>query len=261
MNTFHLTPKKLLGTKLLPPVWDSAKVAFVCFTPFPNGLKKYVVELAHERYFLHTPNSEVRLCRFQDISFIVVSEVYGFAVGATTVEELVHHGIRNIIAMGYVGAFNGAPLGQPFIAKDTMSDLPLAAHYGIPEFVRCKPTGDLYQIVKSCVVKDLTKWGDYSVWTSNSLYRESPEIVQRMRDKHCDVVNMDTLSVYAVTPVCARDSKRGIGCIYVGTVTDSKEKDDVNWDSDLIKAVEREETHPHDKLVKFMVEIILPHLQ
>ena len=93
-NTLHLTPKKLLGSNVLPPKWNAAQVAFVCFTPFPNGLKKYVEQLAPERYFLHTPNSEVRLCRFEGIPFIVVSEVYGFAVGATTVEELVHHRSR-----------------------------------------------------------------------------------------------------------------------------------------------------------------------
>ena len=165
MKTPHLTPEKLLGTNVLPSGWDSAKTALVCFTPFPNGLTEYVEQVARERYFLHTPHSEVRLCRFKDIPFIVVSEVYGFAVGATTVEELVHHGIDNIIAMGYVGAFNSAPMGQPFVAKDTMSDLPLAAHYGVPEFVACKPIGDLYQVVNSCIKQDSTKWGDYSVWT------------------------------------------------------------------------------------------------
>ena len=42
-----------------------------------------------------------------------------------------------------------------------------------------------------------------------------------MKDQGCDVVNMDTLSIYAVTPVCAHDAHREVGCLYVGTVTDS----------------------------------------
>ena len=260
MTTPHLTPEKLLGADLLPPVWAAARVAFVCFTPFPNGLNPYVEEPARERYFLHTPNSEVRLCRYEDIPFIVVSEVYGFAVGATTVEELVHHGIRYIIAMGYVGAFNAAPVGQPFVATDTMSDLPLAAHYGVREYVRCAPTDELYELVSACIQDDSADWGHYSVWTGNSLYRESPQLVQHMRDQGCDVVNMDTLSIYAVTPVCAQDAKRDVGCIYVGTVTDSQQDKTEDWKSDLIEAVKREGAHPHDRLVRFLVETVLPGL-
>ena len=257
MNTFHLTPKKLLGSVTLPPEWAAAQVAFVCFTPFPNGFKPYVKQTAQERYFLHSPNSEVRLCQFEDIPFLVISEVYGFAVGATTVEELVYYGIRYIFAVGYVGAFNGAPVGQPFIAKETMSDLPLAAHYGVREFVRCRPTEDLYQLVSSCIADQ--QWGEYVVWTGNRIYRESQPTIQQMKEQGCEVVNMDTLSSYAVTPVCARDAQRDVSCLYVGTVTDSgSEAEELS--SDLIEAVKRETVHPHDELVKFMVEILLPRL-
>ena len=65
MNTPHLTPKKLLKKNTFPTHWTEVKTAFVCFTPFPNGFKKYVIESATERYFLHSPNSEVRLCKFE----------------------------------------------------------------------------------------------------------------------------------------------------------------------------------------------------
>ena len=172
----HLTPEKFLGSNVLPPEWAAANVAFVCFTPFPNGLKTYVEEPAPERYFLHIPNSEVRLCRYQRIPFIVVSEVYEFAVGATTVEELVHHGISHIVAIGYAGAFNAVPVGQPFVATDTMSDLLLAAHYGVREYVRSAPTEKLYQLVNACIQDDAADWGHYTVWTGNGLYRESPQL-------------------------------------------------------------------------------------
>jgi uridine phosphorylase len=261
MTTPHLTPEKLLGANLLPPTWSAAQTAFVCFTPFPNGFKNYVEELAADRYFLHSPNSEVRLCRYDDIPFIVVSEVYGFPVGVTTVEELVHHGIKHIIAVGYAGAFNAAPVGQPFVAKDTMSDLPIATHYGVREYVRCSPTTALYELLNESIKDNAENWGHFTVWNGNSLYRESPQIVQHMKDQGCDVVNMDTLSIYAATPVCARDAQREVRCIYVGTVTDSLEEKTEDWESDLIEAVKREKVHPHDKLVQFLVETFLPQLQ
>ena len=163
MNTSHLTPEKLLGNNVLPPEWDKAQVAFICFTPFPNGFKPYIKETAQDRYFLHSPNSEVRLCRFQDIPFLVISEVYGFAVGATTVEELVHHGVKTIIAVGYAGAFNNALVGQPFVAANTMSDLPLAAHYGIHEYERCQPSVGLLNVLDTCIKGDANQWGHFTV--------------------------------------------------------------------------------------------------
>ena len=114
--------------------------------------------------------------------------------------------------------------------------------------------------MNACVKDDSAQWGQYTVWTGNSLYRESDQIVQHMRGQGCDVVNMDTLSIYAVTPVCARDAQRDVGCIYVGTVTDSMEDKSEDWNSDLIEAVNRKEAHPHDQLLHFMVETVLPHL-
>jgi hypothetical protein len=82
-----------------------------------------------------------------------------------------------------------------------------------------------------------------------------------MKEQGCEVVNMDTLSIYAVTPVCAHDAQREVSCIYVGTVTDSMGNQSEEWSSDLIEAVNRETVHPHDGLINFMVEIVLPRLK
>ncbi len=253
----HLTPKKLFGNNKLPNHWAEAKVAFICFTPLPTGFQSYIKEVAQERYFLHSPNAEVHLCQYQETAFITISEVYGFAVGTTTVEELIHYGIDYIIGIGYAGAFNGAKVGQKFVAKDTMSDLPIATHYGIDAFELSKVNIGFYNTIKANLDDS---WGHYRVWNGNSLYREYSDTIQLMTSKGCDVVNMDTLSVYAASKVCAEELKRDIRFIYVGTVTDSANADGEEWDSDLIEAVEGQEKHPHDDLVKFMVEVLLPEL-
>ena len=256
MPTPHLTPANLLGDSRLPARWQAAQTAFICFTPFPNGFKPYITEVASERYFLHSPNSEVRLGQFGDQSFLVLSEVYGFAVGSTTVEELIHYGIKQIIGVGYAGAFNGAPVGKHFVATATMSDLSLAHHYGVQAFASCGPTPSLLRELQALLEQGEQVWGEYTVWNGNSLYREYPETIAQVRDQGCDVVNMDTLSIYAVAPVCAPDARY----LYVGTITDAADSNEETWASDLIEAVERQSAHPHDHLVKFMVESFLPSL-
>lgn len=253
----HLTPEKLFKDSKLPDDWAAAKIAFICFTPLPNSFKRYVKSVAQERYFLHSPNSEVHLCEFEGIAFIVVSEVYGFAVGTTTVEELVHYGVEYIIGIGYAGAFNGAKVGQRFVAKDTMSDLPIATHYDVDAFEHCSADAQFYKLLKKHIDDS---WGHYTVWNGNSLYREYAETIQQMTAKGCDVVNMDTLSVYAASKVCTQESTKNIHYIYVGTVTDSANTEGEEWDSDLLEAVEGQAQHPHDDLVNFMVEVILPKL-
>jgi len=261
MDTPHLTPEKLLHTITFPAHWKEAKIAFVCFTPFPNGFKKYVIETAVERYFLHSPNDEVKLCKFEELSFIVISEVYGFPVGATTVEELVYYGIEQIIGIGYVGAFNGAPIGQSIIGKNTLSDLPIAKHYGVNEFERVYPTNNIYKNLKNAIKIENKKWGDYSIWTSNSLYRETSSLVKKIKEANCDVVNMDALSIYSVGSVCNKEQENDIEFIYVGTVTDSANKEiEEHWESDLLEAVKRKEKHPHDDLVEFMVEKVMKNI-
>ena len=117
MTTPQLIPAKLFYGKTLPAKWKEPLAAFICLTPFPTGFEKYVIDVSTERFFLHSPCREVRLCAYKNISSIILSEVYGFEVGSTIDEELIYFGIKNIIGNGYVGAFDGAPIGQKFIAK------------------------------------------------------------------------------------------------------------------------------------------------
>ncbi len=102
------------------------------------------------------------------------------------------------------------------------------------------------------------RWRIRTIWNGNSLYREYPEMIAQMKERGCDAVNMDTLSIYAVAPVCNRDAARPIEYIYVGTVTDAMQSETDEWVSDLIEAVKRDDAHPHDGLNKFIVEALLP---
>lgn len=256
----HLTPGLLFNNKQLTPRWAAAQTAFICFTPFPAGFEPYVVEVSSERYFLHSPCSEVRLCIYQGISFLVISEVYGFEVGSTTVEELVYYGISTIIGVGYVGAFNGAPMGQRFIASAAMSDLPLGQHYGVGAFELTHPETSLYQILSTLTAVEELDWPHYTVWCSNSLYREYPATILAMKAHGCSVVNMDTISIYGVAPLCAKESGLNVRYVYVGTVTDAVSKEGTSGESDLMETITSDARQPHDDLVTYLVETLLPEL-
>lgn len=260
MSTPYLTPQRLLNDRRLPSQWLAARVAFVCFTPFPPAFEPYVVEVASTRYFIHSPVGEVRLCCYSGIYFIVISEVYGFEVGSTTVEELVYYGIHDIIGIGYAGAFNGAPMGQWFIVKAAMSDIPLAKHYGVEEYQPIAPDREMYARVRTIAAATGSTWEEWMVWCTNSIYREYPGTVADMKARGCSIVNMDTVAIYAVARVCALETEKRVRYIYVGTVTDSMEGGGVDWESQLIETIESEESQSHHSLIQCMVEQVLPAL-
>ena len=261
INNSHLTPEKILSTMAFPQRWKKAKTAFICYTPFPQGFSPFVEEVSCARYFLHSPTNEVHLCSVRDIPFLVISEVYGFLVGATTVEELIYRGVDTIIGIGYAGAFNSAPMGKKFIAMEVISDLPLANHYGVDAFQTVKPSASLLHLLSGLIKDKNGEWGRYRLWNSNSLYREYPDLVEGMKGKGCDAVNMDVLSLYAVAPVCAREAERDVRYIYVGSVTDAESLDEESWSSDLSDVVRGRGDNPHDDLVQFMVEKFLPAIE
>jgi len=260
VNNAHLTPAKLLVDMPMPPRWSQAKTAFICYTPYPIGFDAYVEEVSRERYFLHSPADEVRLCRYKDMSFIVISEVYGFPVGATTIEELIYRGVDTIIGIGYAGAFDAAPIGQRFIATETISDLPQARHYGFEAFQPVKPTQSLLKKLLGCIGEENENWKQYRVWNSNALYRESPDLIKQLKGHSCAAVNMDVLSLYAVASVCAQEVDRDIHFLYVGTVTDAESDREEQWSSDLSQVISGTGKNPHDDLVRFMVEEFLGFL-
>ena len=187
----------------------------------------------------------------------MISEVYGFAVGTTTIEELVHYGIDTIIGVGYVGAFTEAATGDKFIADSVMSDLPLATHYGVGAFEPVMPSNRLDAFLSERLSSLAHSLRRLKVWNSNSLYREYGDTVARMKSRGCQVVNMDTLSVFAAARLCREETGRPIEYAYAGTVTDAEGTDD-EWESDLMDAIGGEKASSHDELIRILVTRAMP---
>ena len=257
MKKPHLTPSHLFSNNQFPGEWNRVKTAYICFTPFPQGFAPYVKEIRKQRFFLHSPPSEVRFCQYGENSFVVISEVYGFAVGTTTVEELIHYGVETIIGVGYVGAFNGAPTAQKFLTASARSDLSVGLHYGYAPMKPAFPSKKLNNFLKGKITKFSKSCPEYHVWNSNSLYREYEEVLEKMKSEGCQVVNMDSLSVFAAAELCARESEKRVEYAYLGTVTDSSGGEE-GWDTDLMETIGGDKSQSHDELIQILVEELIP---
>src|SRR5579863_5537685 len=110
-------PTKIHKDKVLPYNVD---IAIICFTPMPECFKQFEIthstiryfsennepsisshntlhnDIQRLRYFLHIHPTHVMFCKYKDINFIVISEVYGGPVAVSIVEELAFYGISFI---------------------------------------------------------------------------------------------------------------------------------------------------------------------
>ena len=127
--------------------------------------------------------------------------VYRTQVGgpATTsmMEELISRGVKKFIIFGSCGQLSSnVPKGAFIIPTEAYRDEGTSYHY--------MPTSDF---VKVSTADELSKIFDENnihyfktkTWTTDALYRETEEKVNKMRELGCDVVEMECASIMAMS--------------------------------------------------------------
>lgn len=237
----YITPNKLLGDKCLPL---DCKLAFICYCPMPIGFNKFKINIKlNDRYFVHIHNSHIDFCQYNNINFIVIAEVYGGPVSATTVEELKYYGIETIIGIGFVCSLKQSlSPGTLIVADNTLNESDTIPHYLDKQATNGKVSGtnnsnrenDLY--VKPAIIFNEERtdsiFQSVCVWTTNALYREYKDDVIYALEMGCSVVNIDTSHLYAVCNCL------NIRCRYYAVVSDVIVEDtNDTWTNDLTKAL------------------------
>ncbi|BCS82664.1 putative purine phosphorylase [Cotonvirus japonicus] len=237
MQKPYITPKKLLGKSQLPIDVD---LAFICYCPQPIIFDKYKLNVEfNNRLFIHTHNSHVMFCEYENIKFIVVSEVYGGPVSVTTAEELKFYGINTIIGIGFVGSFSSdIETGTIITAERSRIERGTTPHYTIKNYY-VTPNPEMLSKFQGIGTKTC-------VWTTNALYREYQSNIVNAINDGCQVVNMDTSHLYAACDLL------DIKCVYFATVSDyinidgsETEPESISndkWTNDLIQAINDSES-------------------
>lgn len=196
-----VTPQKIFPDKNYLRDYG-CKIAFIFFRP------EYIIieEQYHSRILVHVPPSNMKISSCDKIKYVVISEVYGGPVTATTMEELAYYGIETVIGFGYVGSFNfDLSIGDNIIVSSALSEKGTTPHYSSAKFAF--PCPFYYELLKD-------EFKSVISWTTNVLYREYTKDIEKVLLEGCSVVNMETSHFYA----CAE--KLGIKAIYFATVSD-----------------------------------------
>lgn len=140
-------------------------------------------------------------------------------MASATVEELAYYGIQYILAYGLAGGLGSAGLtmGSYYIVKDAY-----VADGTTPHYTK-NPTVQPDEELKEQII-DLWKGTQphalesVSAATGDTIYREDDEMLAQFRDAGCDIVNLDSAHLYAVSRINSEGRK--IRTIQCGVVSD-----------------------------------------
>ena len=153
----------------------------------------------------------------------------GAPLAASFLEEVIALGCRKFIACGGAGVLESAlALGHPIVVSAAVRDEGTSYHYLPPaREVEADPAGvaALEATLRATKVEYLLG----KTWTTDAVYRETPEKIRRRRAEGCLTVEMEAAALFAVARF------RGVHfgqLLYAGDDVGGEAWDARQWDSD-----------------------------
>ena len=262
----HLVPSKLVGQRFPRNTFADMKIALIGYCPPPRILEKYNPIATRDQYFIHVSPDSVKKFTYNGINFLSLVHVYGGPVSATTVEELAYYNFDTILAYGLAGGLGTKNLlmGDFYMVDSALVADGTTPHYTQEPIVRADPS------LKTAILErwqhtNLQPIHSVQAITGDALYREDDLFLESARAQGCDIVNLDSSHLYAVSQV-NNDNKR-IKSIECGVISDVTSSDpDKDWDSTLSLMLSSESSsalNPLEltgKIVAFYIEQLAPIL-
>ena len=211
----HLTPRSLVGQRFAPDVFGGIWVALLGYCPPPAQLERYRPQRVTDQHFIHVSPESVRILQHGGQRFLSLAHVYGGPVSASTVEELAYYGIDVILSYGLAGGLGTKRLamGDFYLVEDARAFDGTTPHY----------TGERIVAADSGLrERILGDWPGRIVpvraATGDAIYREDDAMLDRFRAEGCDIVNLDSSHLFAVSRT--NSEGRTIRTIQCGVVSD-----------------------------------------
>lgn len=217
-----ITPKQFLAKDVLPPEVKGCSLAIVGFCKFNTMKSKLMVEPLKESIFSHLDKSHQFIGKIGRHTILALDCLYGGPLSATVLEELAHYGIKTVIGYGYAGSLKRQlPIGLNMLVTEAIISDGTSREY-LPEDEKVFPDSILVRELNESA-RELGKSLRMGiVWTTDAIYREYPDKIEKWRRTGADIVNMDTSYFYAVSSVV------GLSSVYACTVSDCV--DGPSWD-------------------------------
>lgn len=178
---------------------DLPRVAVLCF--FNEVLEQLAREgELVERYVLHSEIGRNPVYEFAtpEGPIAVVHPGVGAPLAAAIVEEMVAIGTRTFVACGGAGALvDELALGHVMVVASALRDEGTSFHYAAPSrIIDADPLG--VDVLSGVLAEHDVAHFVGRTWTTDGLFRETRDRVQRRIDEACSMVDMESSAFIAV---------------------------------------------------------------
>jgi uridine phosphorylase len=229
----HLIPSNLIGQRFPRNVFGDIKIALIGYCPPPRILEKYELTSTSNQYFIHVSPDSVKRLSYKGRQFLSLVHVYGGPVSASTVEELAYYDFDYILAYGLAGGLGTKNLrmGDFYLVDRALVADGTTPHYTKDPVIAC----DRYlkaKMVELCQDTELKKIRSVHAVTGDAIYREDDNFLKSARKKGCDIVNLDSSHLFAVSKL--NSDKKIIKTIECGVISDvTGDSTNQEWESSL----------------------------
>ncbi|MCX6015045.1 MAG: nucleoside phosphorylase [Chloroflexales bacterium] len=122
----------------------------------------------------------------------------GGPIGSALIEELIGHGIRQIVAIGGAGSLQQQlTVGHVVVPTMALRDEGTSYHYVAPSrWIAAQPA--VTQVIREVLTEQQIPYVEGPTWTTDAFYRETVAKVERRRNEGCLTVEMENASFLAV---------------------------------------------------------------
>ena len=196
---FDPSPIALIEPKHLNRGVDMPEAAVVCF--FQDVIAKLLEE--HEAKLLFNLASEIGLHPIYEIAYqgkrlAVFHPGVGAPLAAGLLEEVIALGPRKFIACGGCGVLDSTiALGHVLVPHSAVRDEGTSYHY-LPASREVSASPSAVAAIEKTLQAHGTDYLLSKTWTTDVLYRETPDKVKRRREEGCLTVEMEAAAFFAV---------------------------------------------------------------
>lgn len=150
----------------------------------------------------------------------------GAPLAAAFLEELIALGARKFIACGGAGVLNSElAVGHVVIPISAIRDEGTSYHY-LPPAREVPPSPQALPAIERVLERHAIPYISGKTWTTDAIYRETPEKIRRRREEGCLTVEMEAAAFFAVAQF--RGAAFG-QILYCGDDVGGEEWDHRNW--------------------------------
>ena len=122
----------------------------------------------------------------------------GAPLSAAFFEEAIGRGVRTAVACGAAGALlPELRLGQVVLLTSALRDEGTSYHYLPPSRVVTADVG-MVEVLSAALEREGVAFTKARTWSTDGIYRETPEKVRKRREEGCAVVEMEASALFAV---------------------------------------------------------------